>query len=97
MDRDTVIAKVREHEQELKRFGVERLDVFGSTARGESRPDSDVDLFFDYNPDVLGLLELIRLKRSASRFLGCPTDIMTRSSIDPYIRRSAEAEAVRVF
>ena len=42
------IAKLHAHQAELKQLGVEHLYIFGSTARGESRDDSDVDLFFDY-------------------------------------------------
>jgi predicted nucleotidyltransferase len=44
MDRDQVIAKLRGHEAELRAVGVVRLSLFGSTARGDQRPDSDVDL-----------------------------------------------------
>ena len=44
MNRDQVIAKLREHELELRAAGVVRLSVFGSTARGDRRRDSDVDL-----------------------------------------------------
>jgi len=46
MERSKVIAKLKRHEAELKRLAVEHLYLFGSTARGEAREDSDVDLFF---------------------------------------------------
>jgi predicted nucleotidyltransferase len=45
MDRDDAVAKLKEHEAELKRLGVRQLYIFGSTARGDARQDSDVDLF----------------------------------------------------
>ncbi|HME23255.1 MAG TPA: nucleotidyltransferase domain-containing protein [Acetobacteraceae bacterium] len=45
MNRDHVIAKLRTHESDLHRVGVARLHLFGSLARREARPDSDVDLF----------------------------------------------------
>jgi predicted nucleotidyltransferase len=44
MDREHVIAKLRAHERQLKEAGIVRLSLFGSLARGESGPDSDVDL-----------------------------------------------------
>ena len=50
MDREQVIAKLREHEPELKASGIERLSLFGSVARGEARPDSDVDILVDLEP-----------------------------------------------
>ena len=48
MDRDTAIKLLQAHEAELRCLGVQHLYLFGSTARGEARPDSGVDLFFDH-------------------------------------------------
>ena len=48
MDRATAINLLKAHEAELRRLGVQRLWLFGSTARREVRADSDVDLFFDH-------------------------------------------------
>jgi predicted nucleotidyltransferase len=48
MKRDEAISRLRQHEADLKRLGVLRLYLFGSTVRDEAREDSDVDLFFDY-------------------------------------------------
>jgi hypothetical protein len=45
MERTEAIAKLKQHEAELKRLGVEHLYLFGSTARNEAGEDSDVDLF----------------------------------------------------
>jgi uncharacterized protein len=57
MKRDEAISRLQQHEAELKRLGVEHLYMFGSTARGEAKDDSDVDLFFDYEKGKLGLFE----------------------------------------
>jgi hypothetical protein len=97
MERDLVMAKLRQHEAELRRLGVERLYLFGSVARGEARPDSDVDLFFDYEKGKLGLLGLMDVKDRASRILGCRADITTRDGLHRILRRRIEAAAVRVF
>jgi predicted nucleotidyltransferase len=59
MDRATAIVALKAHEGELKRLGVEHLYLFGSTARGEARDDSDVELFFDYEKGKFGLFELM--------------------------------------
>ena len=59
MERSETIALLRQHEAELKRLGVEHLYLFGSTARGEAREDSDVDLFFDHPEGSLGLYQLM--------------------------------------
>jgi uncharacterized protein len=97
MDRTAVIAKLKEHESELKQFGVEHLYLFGSTARGEAREDSDIDLFFDHPLGSLGLFELMDVKAAAARILGCKTDIMTRRSLHPVLRKQIEASALQVF
>ena len=97
MKRDEVIARLRRHEADLKRLGVEGLYLFGSTARGEARDDSDVDLFFDYEKGKLGLFELMDVKAYASNLLGGKTDIMTRDSLHRSLRSQIEASAVRVF
>jgi uncharacterized protein len=45
MKRDEAISRLQQPQADLKRLGVEHLHLFGSTARGEARDDSDVDLF----------------------------------------------------
>lgn len=97
MDRDAVIAKLKEHQAEFKRLGVEHLYLFGSTARGEAREDSDVDLFFDHPLGSLGLFELMDVKDAATRILGRKTDIMTWRSLHPALRERIEASALQVF
>ena len=67
-------------------LGVERLFLFGSTARSETRKDSDVDLF-----------QLMNVKDLARRILDRSTDIMTRASLHPVLRKRIEATAFRVF
>jgi predicted nucleotidyltransferase len=97
MRRSDAIARLREHEAELKRLGVQHLYLFGSTARDRAREDSDIDLFFDYEKGRLGLYELMDVKAAAARILGCKTDIMTRDSIHKTLRQRIEATAVPVF
>jgi predicted nucleotidyltransferase len=97
MERSEAIALLRQHEAELKRLGVEHLYLFGSTARGEARDDSDVDLFFDHPEGSIGLYELMDVKDAAARILGRKTDIMTRRSLHPNLRAGIEASALRVF
>ena len=96
MGRDAAIATLREHEAELKRLGVGRLFLFGSTATDDARPDSDVDLFFDYPRGKFGLYELMDVKEAATRILGHKADIMTRDSIHKSLRTRVEANAIPV-
>lgn len=97
MDRDAAIARLKEHEAELRRLGVQHLYLFGSTARDEAGPESDVDLFFDYERGKLGLYELMDVKETAARILGRKADIMTRDSLHKTLRQKIEAGALQVF
>ncbi len=97
MERDAVLAALRAHEAELRRLGMEHLYLFGSIERGDAREDSDVDPFFDHPVGSLGLFELMDVKETAVRILGCKTDIMTRRSLHPVLRAGIEASAQQVF
>ena len=97
MNRDAAISRLKEHEAELSRLGVQSLYLFGSTARDEAGPKSDADLFFDYEEGRFGLYELMDVKEAAVAYSRTKTDIMTRDSIHRVLRSGIEANALRVF
>ena len=97
MTRDEAIRRLKDHQAELEGLGVERLYLFGSTARDEAREDSDIDLFFDHPEGSLGLFQLMDVKEAAARILGHRTDIMTRRSLHPVLKQQIEASALQVF
>ena len=97
MERATAIAVLKAHEAELRQLGVAHLYLFGSTARGDARADSDVDLFFDYERGKFGLFELMDVKERTSVILGRDTDIVTRDSLHKTLRPRIEASALQVF
>jgi predicted nucleotidyltransferase len=98
MDRDQVVATLREHEQELRAAGVVRLSVFGSTARGDRRADSDIDLLaaFD-NAMRISLLDVAGFEIKLSELLGYPVDLVEEGTLKPRVQESVDAEAVRAF
>jgi predicted nucleotidyltransferase len=97
MNREHVIERLRAHEADLHRAGVARLFLFGSVARQDPRPDSDVDLFFDTDNPRFSLVELIDIQEQVRDILGTETDVMTRASLHPMLRARIEADALRVF
>jgi predicted nucleotidyltransferase len=97
MDRSQVVSLLRAHQTELHGVGVSRLYLFGSVAREQARPDSDVDLFFDTDNPKFSLIELVDLRERVNAILGVNSDVMTRGSLHPLLRRQIEAEALRVF
>lgn len=97
MRRDDIISRLRAHQAELRRLGVEHLYLFGSAARDEAGQDSDVDLFFDHPKGALGLFELMDVKDRTGDILGVRADVMTRRSLHPALRAEIERSAVPVF
>ena len=55
MDRDRVIATLQQHRAELEGRGVVHAAVFGSVARGQARPDSDVDILIEAIDKIIGI------------------------------------------
>jgi len=73
--------------------GVRNLRVFGSVARGEDRPDSDVDLLADLPPD-LGLFELGRVEAELEAILGSRVDLIPADDLKLGTRERVERDLV---
>lgn len=97
LDRDTIVKRLREHEAALRARGVSALYLFGSVARGEARPTSDVDLFFDYENPRFNLFHAMDVEDEVASLLGVRVDVMSRASLHPRLRPVIERTAVRVF
>lgn len=98
MTREQVLARLREHEAELKAAGVVRLSLFGSTARGDRRPDSDIDLVAAFDSSRrISLLDVAGIEIQLSELLGQPVDLVEEGTLKPRVQRSVEAEALRAF
>ena len=80
MDKSAVIAKLREHEQELKAAGIVGLSLFGSVARGDQTPQSDVDLMADFDKTRrYSLLTMGRLESRLAELLGTKVDLSSQA------------------
>lgn len=95
MDSKVVSARLGEHRADLERLGVKSLALFGSAARGEARPDSDVDLLVEFSRPV-GLFEFIRLQHVLEEIMGCKVDLGTPDSLRACIKVNILKEAVDV-
>ncbi|MGO1361662.1 MULTISPECIES: XRE family transcriptional regulator [Brevibacterium] len=75
---------VRSHSRELikalARLSATNMSVFGSVARGDDRPDSDIDLLVDLD-DSVGLFKLMRMRSRAEEILGCAVDMIPREGL----------------
>lgn len=98
MKRNEAITALKSCADAIKAHGATSLFLFGSSARDEARPGSDLDLFVDYDPqDKFSLVDLVDIKLYLEDRLGVPVDITTRDSLHPMLRRGIENTAVRVF
>lgn len=93
-----VIATLRAHEAELRAAGIRRLSLFGSVARGDDEPESDVDLAAELDPEAgIGLFQLVRLERRLGAILGRPVDLLPEPVEKPRLRANLERDRVRAF
>jgi predicted nucleotidyltransferase len=97
MRREEARQKLKADAAALQAAGIGALYLFGSVARDEARADSDIDLFFDPGRPGLSLFDVMDVRDHVAMLLGCRVDIMTRSSLHPFLRQRIEAEAIRVF
>jgi hypothetical protein len=93
MQREEVVAILSRHQDELRELGVKSLAVFGSTARNEARPDSDVDLLVEFDRST-GIFGLLNVKYRLEEILDVQVDLVTRSGVHPALRDRIFAEAV---
>ncbi|MBK8268082.1 MAG: nucleotidyltransferase family protein [Planctomycetes bacterium] len=81
-----------------KRFHVRRLSLFGSVARGESRPDSDVDILVEFEPTaVIGFIIISQFARSLEDLFHRKVDLVTTRGLNPGIRDQVLKEAEVLF
>lgn len=96
MPKDQVLNLLREHADELRaRFGVSSIALFGSHARDEAGPDSDVDLLVDFEGEVtfggyMGLIDYLE------ELFGVGVDLVTVGSLKPRVRPYVERDLIHV-
>ena len=96
MSRQEVLSTLHaQHATLHERFGVTRLTLFGSVARDEAGPGSDVDLLVEFDKPV-GLFSFLELQNHLESLLGCAVDLGTPQSLKPRLRARVMAEAVHV-
>jgi len=92
---DTLRAHKDEIEHLAKLHGARNIRVFGSAARAEDTPDSDIDFLIDME-ESRSLLDLIGFKQDLEAMLNRPADVLTEKGISPYLRERILSEAVEL-
>ncbi|MBI2863794.1 MAG: nucleotidyltransferase family protein [Chloroflexi bacterium] len=91
---DEVLRLLKAHREEIVDFGVTSLSVFGSVARDEAGPNSDVDILVEFGVRI-GLFQFVRLKNYLEKLLGRPVDLAMVGSLREEMREQILGEAVR--
>lgn len=94
-DKNRILTLLNDRIDEIRTHGVVSLSLFGSFARNESTPDSDVDLLVDFgHPATFD--QYMELKLYLEDLLGMRVDLVTLGGLRPRLRPRIEAEAIRV-
>ncbi len=81
-----------------RRHGIRRLSLFGSVLRDDFRPESDVDVLVEFEPDRLpGLIRMAGLEIELSGILRRKVDLLTPNGVSPYLRDRVVGEAVPLY
>ncbi len=95
MDCDTIRRILGEHRNDLKKLGVKSLALFGSAARGETHPGSDLDFLVEFEGRA-SFDKYMDLKFYLEDLLGTKVDLVTRKALKPRLRSYVEKEAIHV-
>jgi len=96
MHKDEVLKLLIQHKPELiRRFGITDLALFGSTARNEARPDSDIDVLVSFDGPATSK-RYFGVQFYLEDLLGCPVDLVTDKALRSELRPYVEASAIHV-
>ena len=98
MNSADAVETLKAHEAELRRRGVRHAALFGSVARGEAHPGSDVDVMLDLDPEArITVFDYVGIVEYVQGLFGGAVDVSNRESLKAHVRPSAEQDAIRVF
>lgn len=98
MKRDEVIARLKQAEPALRARGIRHAAVFGSVARGEERPDSDIDILLDFEPRREGTIyEYVAVQKFVASLFEGPVDVVDREGLKPHLRAPSGRESIYAF
>ena len=98
MNGQEILARLRENETALRARGVSHAALFGSRARGDNRPDSDIDIMIEVDPEAhVGVWGYVGLKEYISTLFDGPVDVVDREALKFYVAPAATADAIYAF
>ena len=90
--KEWVLTTIEEHREQLSAFGVRRLGLFGSYARGEAGPASDIDVLVDFEENRKTFDNFMKVVLLLEDLFGRRVDLVTREALSPYIAPNVLSE-----
>lgn len=96
MQQAEALNRIASHQAQLQALGVKSLNLFGSVARNQATPQSDVDILVELD-DASGFFEFFRIKHYLEDLLLVPVDLGTTAALKEHLRSPILKDAIRVF
>jgi hypothetical protein len=98
MNREEIIARLRENEAALRQRGVAHAALFGSRARGDQGPESDTDIMIEFDPTArITVFDYAGLKDYIAALFDGRVDVVNRDGLKPYVKPAATTDAIYAF
>jgi|Deesub1362B_J571_1020462.scaffolds.fasta_scaffold14351_3 hypothetical protein len=93
-NRERILKILKEHREELKKFGVKKIGLFGSYIRGEQKRESDIDILVEFEKGKKNFNNFIELAFFLEDLFGTKVDLLTEESMSPYLKPYIMREVV---
>jgi uncharacterized protein len=98
MNKQDAIAILQKNADALRARGIRHAALFGSVARDEGRPDSDIDIMIELSPDAsLDIFNYVELKDFVASLFPDPVDVVNKDALRPHVAPSATADSIYAF
>jgi uncharacterized protein len=98
MNSEDALAILRRSETALRQRGVRHAALFGSVARGDNRPDSDIDILVEFDPAArVTLFDYVEVKAYINNLFDNRVDVVDRAALKSHLRGAAERDAIDAF